>query len=428
MEQKEYLSIKSFGPIKDVKLDNIKPFTFFIGESGSGKSTILKVLAMMRHMCKQINLRSYLKLGNVIDKTIDLSISEYLRNGGMTDYVKNDTEIVYSKGDCNITYTPQKGLKGTRKIISSENLSLEKISFFSDKRGAIAPLLANLSDGAALGFYFTETFQDFKKATEVIKELEMPYLGVRYYEKKAQNGSRQFFISNVNDTYKIHFEDASSGIQTMTPLAVIAEYFSKHFDLVHGFNSSIVTLLGKNDSLSSFRHDMNIGDIANRSIHLMIEEPELSMFPTAQRSSLNMLIDKCLNGNKYMTLTLATHSPYIINHLNLLLKAFDKGVKIENAALDYHKTFPRQYFTVEVVGVKVSGQYIEFTRSLQEVVMYDSPVMFSFRRIFVIIDDDGHTFCFDGKTAMINIIQCHELIIFTVAILRILVGVGKKNQ
>ena len=78
---------------------------------------------MMRHMCKQINLRSYLKLGNVIDKTIDLSISEYLRNGGMTDYVKNDTEIVYSKGDCNITYTPQKGLKGTRKIISSENLS-----------------------------------------------------------------------------------------------------------------------------------------------------------------------------------------------------------------------------------------------------------------------------------------------------------------
>lgn len=164
MEQKEYLSIKSFGPIKDVKLDNIKPFTFFIGESGSGKSTILKVLAMMRHMCKQINLRSYLKLGNVIDKTIDLSISEYLRNGGMTDYVKNDTEIVYSKGDCNITYTPQKGLKGTRKIISSENLSLEKISFFSDKRGAIAPLLANLSDGAALGFYFTETFQDFKKS------------------------------------------------------------------------------------------------------------------------------------------------------------------------------------------------------------------------------------------------------------------------
>ena len=37
MEQKEYLSIKSFGPIKDVKLDNIKPFTFFIGESSENQ-------------------------------------------------------------------------------------------------------------------------------------------------------------------------------------------------------------------------------------------------------------------------------------------------------------------------------------------------------------------------------------------------------
>ena len=73
--------------------------------------------------------------------------------------------------------------------------------------------------------------------------------------------------------------------------------------------------------------------------------------------------------------------------------------------------FPRQYFTVEVVGVKVSGQYIEFTRSLQEVVMYDSPVMFRFGRIFVVIDDNGYTFHFDGETAVINIIQCHKLTI-----------------
>ncbi|MCS2468215.1 hypothetical protein NXW47_25770 [Bacteroides thetaiotaomicron] len=106
---------------------------------------------------------------------------------------------------------------------------MEKISFFSDKRGAIAPLLANLSDGAALGFYFTETFQDFKKATEVIKGAGNALFRVfATMKRKLKNGSRQFFISNVNDTYKIHFEDASSGIQTMTPLAVIAEYFSKH--------------------------------------------------------------------------------------------------------------------------------------------------------------------------------------------------------
>lgn len=339
MNQKETLKIKNFGPIREAEIDEIKPFTFLIGESGSGKSTILKVLAMMRHMYKQINLRSYLKQGNVIDRTIDLSISEYLHNGGMTDYVSSETEICYICGDCEISYT-QKRLNGTRKLIPASDLSLEKISFLSDKRGVIASLLASNNDGAGLGFYFSETFKDFKEAAEQIKKIEMPFLNIHYYEKKAQSGSRQFFIgSNTGDAaYDIRFEDASSGIQTMTPLTMIAEYFSKHFDIVKESNRSIVDLLGKNDSLSAFRHDMNVGDIANRSVHLIIEEPELSMFPKAQRSSINMLVRKCLNANTPMTLSVATHSPYIINHLNLLMKAFDKGVKIEGAALDYQKT------------------------------------------------------------------------------------------
>lgn len=340
MIQKESLRIKYFGPIKEVNLEEVAPFIFFIGESGSGKSTILKVLALMRHMYKQLSLRSYLKLGNVIDKTIDLSMGEYLRNGGMTDYVDEKTEIAYTKGDCEIVYTA-KGLKGTRKVLPASDLSLEKISFLSDKRATIASLLANNSDGAVLGFYLQETFKDFKKATEQIKNIEMPFLNVRYYEKKAQNGARQFYIGNINDTYDkydIYFEDASSGMQTTAPLVLIAEYYSKYFDIVKESNRSIVDLLGRNDSLASFKHDMNVGDIANRSIHLIIEEPELSLFPKAQRSSINMLIRKCKNASTGMTLAIATHSPYIINHLNLLMKAFDKKVLIEGASLDYTQT------------------------------------------------------------------------------------------
>lgn len=337
MIEKESLTIKHFGPITEVVIEEVKPFSFFIGESGSGKSTVLKVLALMRHMYKQLTLRSYLKLGNVIDKTIDLAMGEYLRNGGMVDYVSEKTELSYTKGNTEIVYTP-KGLRGTRKVIPASDLSLEKISFLSDKRSAIASLLANNNDGAALGFYLVETFKDFKEATEQIKKLEMPFLNVRYYEKKAQNGARLFYIGNMDDTYGIHFEDASSGIQTVTPLTLIAEYFSKYFDIVKETNRSIVDLLGRNDSLASFKHDMNVGEIAERSIHLFIEEPELSLFPKAQRSAINMLVRKCLNAQTRMTLTIATHSPYIINHLNLLMKAFDKGVFIEGASLDYSRT------------------------------------------------------------------------------------------
>lgn len=364
--QKESLIIKHFGPIRNVELKDIKQFLFLVGESGSGKSTILKVLAMMRHIYKQLNLRSYLKLGSVIDRSIDLSIGDYLRNGGMTDYLTDRTELIYKKGDCELSYTPQGGLKGTRKTVAAEQLSLEKISFLSDKRGAIANLLANNDNGSALGFYFLETFKDFKEAIERIKKIEMPFLNIRYYEKKMPGGSRQFFIGNLEDTYGIHFEDASSGIQTVTPLAVIAEYYSRYFDIVKESNRSIVDLLGRNDSLASFKHDMNVGDIPNRSIHLIIEEPELSMFPKAQRSSINMLVRKCMNAATRMTLSVATHSPYIINHLNLLMKAADKSVLIEGASLDYNQTEVYAVENGELRDLKVQNAHLVNTDYLSE--------------------------------------------------------------
>lgn len=338
MNQKENLVIRHFGPIQHVELTDIGSFLFLIGESGSGKSTILKVLAMMRHIYKQLTLRSYLKAGNVTAKSIVFSAYEYLQNGGMNDYVTEHTEIIYSKGDCTFSFTKKNGLQGTKKLIPSESLSLEKISFLSDKRGAIASLLANNDNGTALGFYLQETFKDFKEAAENIQSIDIPFLHIRYYEKKAKNGARQFFISSPEASYDIHFEDASSGIQTMTPLTLIAEYFTRNFDIVRSTNRAIVDLLGKNDSLASFKHDTNIGDITRRSVHLFIEEPELSLFPQAQRASINMLVRKCRNAKTRMTLSVATHSPYIINHLNLLMKAHDKGVLIEGASLDYEQT------------------------------------------------------------------------------------------
>ena len=341
---KESLVIKSFGPIRDVELSDIPQFLFLIGESGSGKSTVLKVLAMMRHIYKQLTLRSYLKQGNVIGKSIVFSFDEYLRNGGMVDYVRYDTELVYTKENITITYTPKAGLQGTKNVvIKADLLSLEKISFISDMRGAIASLLANNDKGEALGFFFRETFRDFEEATKNIHDIDIPFLKIHYYEKKANNGARQFFIRNSNqqdvrdekDVYNIKFEHASSGMRTMTPLTLIAEYFSKSFDIVKATNQSVFNLLTKNDSLASFKHDMNIGDISRRYVHMFIEEPELSLFPKAQRSSINMLLRKCKNAKTQMTLAIATHSPYIINHLNLLMKAHDKGKLIEGASLDY---------------------------------------------------------------------------------------------
>ena len=47
---KEYITIRNFGPLKDIEALEIKPFTFLIGESASGKSTLMKIIGMMRYV------------------------------------------------------------------------------------------------------------------------------------------------------------------------------------------------------------------------------------------------------------------------------------------------------------------------------------------------------------------------------------------
>ena len=58
--KKERLIVKDFGPIVEAEIE-IKPFMVFIGESGSGKSVILKLLSLFRWICKKNHLRLFAK-------------------------------------------------------------------------------------------------------------------------------------------------------------------------------------------------------------------------------------------------------------------------------------------------------------------------------------------------------------------------------
>ena len=80
---KEYLLIRNFGPIDEVILDDIRPLTVFIGESGSGKSTIMKVLSLFRWMYKRVNLRSYLQQAGIKKTGVKFKIKSLLKVSGM---------------------------------------------------------------------------------------------------------------------------------------------------------------------------------------------------------------------------------------------------------------------------------------------------------------------------------------------------------
>jgi hypothetical protein len=334
---KESIIIRNFGPITDIEIADVRPFTVFIGESGSGKSTILKVVALFRWMFKMVSIRSYLKQSGITKSPFSFDFIAYIRNNGMEGYLKKNSEIIYTKGDCVIVYSNSK--LNADAILDKSQLSIEKVCFISDKRNLIPDLLAKNAQIKPACFFLKETLDDYLLATNEVSELGLDYLGVKFVVKKTSNGAKHLIeSSDENNPFSINLEDASSGTQTITPLSVITEYFTRKYDLTKSFNNAVFGYMTQSDNLSKFKAVTNVGDIMHKQVNIHVEEPELSLYPESQRSLLNFLVNRCFvdKPTDYtLTLMMATHSPYIINQINLLILAGQKNVLEHGARLAF---------------------------------------------------------------------------------------------
>ncbi len=321
----EQILIKNFGPVEEVYISDIRKITIFVGESGSGKSTIMKLISLFRWIYKMVNIRSFLKHSGIKKSPFRFSFVNLLKNSGMLGYIKPNTVLEYHNNFCHLIWDSNgKTLKGTNVYIPKTELSLEKISFISDKRNIIPDLVDNNTSIKKNMFYPNETYSDFETAVETVKELDVLNLGVHFVVKRTPQGLKYMIVSgsNTND-FGIKLNEASSGTQNIVTMNVIVEYYSKYYDLVASINNAILSYVSKSDQLSDFKAVKNIGDFASKNVHLIIEEPELSLFPSSQTSLMDFLTDSVYGNPERdynMTLMLATHSPYIISHLNVLLR------------------------------------------------------------------------------------------------------------
>ena len=327
----ESIYIKNFGPIKEVRIDDIKKISVFIGESGGGKSTIMKVIALFRWLYKMMNIRSYLKYSKLKKSPFRFNFLGLLKSSNLIDYLKNDSILKYKNGSLELCWdSSSKKLTGTTNYIPKEELSLEKISFISDKRSIISDVLDNSVSLKKSMYYLSETYNDFEMALEQVKETRIVDLGVKFVAQKTSQGIKYKIVpDDGSSSYGIKLTASSSGTQSLVPLNVIVEYYSNYYDLVASINKAILSYVSKSDSLSIFRAVQNIGDFSRKNVHLIVEEPELSLFPSSQCELLSYLVKNIYgdaNREYQLSLMFATHSPYMLNFINVLLKRYYCGV------------------------------------------------------------------------------------------------------
>jgi predicted ATPase len=357
----ESLYIKDFGPIKEIKLDDIKRLTVIIGMSGSGKSTAMKVLALMRWIYKMLNIRVYLQAAGIKESPFRFQIKRYLSDDGIDDYLHDNTLITYTHDEASFEIRGKKAEFRQIGQVSYENLCLEKISFITEKRNVLSDLLALTIKEKTAPFYLKELLNDYQTATKYIKALDLEAVGVKLEVKKI-NGVEYSFITGHDGErdYKVKLEDASSGIQSMAPLNLIIHYYAHYFDLVESMNKAVFRYVMEGDSLKDFHPTQNVGDIPRKRVDIHIEEPEVCLYPENQLRLMNQLVRECWNAdrNYSISLIITTHSPYLLNQLNLLFKAHDLGVDIEGASMNYDDTSVYAIVDGQLLNLKVENAHL----------------------------------------------------------------------
>ena len=369
---KEYITIKEFGPLKNIENLEIRPFTVLIGESASGKSTLMKVVAMTRYIYKMANIRSYLYRSNITKSPFRIRLDTMMKRQGMTKMFTKDSLIVYRvQMDDGVSYEVriENGSLKKTVVIESHHLMLCKDSFVSENRNIIPTWVQTswVNKGATLGFYFHETNEDFGRASKDDKELVLDFVGMKMVITHPKGKPTRYQIVPIDNHHApIELTEASSGIQTSAPLALIVDYFAKEFSFKDAFRRSVMDYLYEEENIQKFNSVVEPTALT-KVVDIHIEEPELSLFPDAQCKLVENLIFTATHSkdDRLVTLMLATHSPYILNYLNIMLNQTDEQrARLNNSNTAVYRIYEGE--TQDLLMQDDKGHWIVDTYDLSE--------------------------------------------------------------
>lgn len=321
--------IENFGAIKMHNAPiEIKKVTFFIGNQGSGKSTVAKLIATFMWIEKALVRGDYDKKWFERKNRFKNTFLPYHR---IENYLKKNTFIQYEGEAYIITYEDE-FLKLEEK--KNNNYSLPQIMYVPSERNFIAyvksPKELKLSSEA-----LKEFLTEFDNSKEIVKNLSLPINKAMLDYDKLNNT-----LNLKGEDYKIKLTEASSGFQSFAPIYMVSNYLvstikkdgeikvSMTGEEISRFRKEIEQLFTdeqKRIAISVLSKKFNKTSFIN-----IVEEPEQNLFPTSQRDMLYSLlkINNKIADNK---LIITTHSPYLVNYVSVAVEAgkLKQGVTVE---------------------------------------------------------------------------------------------------
>ena len=271
----ETLTLSNFGPITQIDIE-LKRFTLFIGKQGQGKSTIAKIIAILG------NMRQFLVSRPVPPSQDELQkkFTEELANYGLSSYLRPDSYLCWQYSVWRIEYKQGVFSYSAASFFNCPTLYIPADRAFTVlAAGAFQNLLLNRVPISQTLLHFGATFE---KARAYFTQHDIPLLGLTY---RFNNGID--YVAATDSPTALPLRESASSHQAVVPMYLTIEYLA-HIE---------------------------------QQTHYVIEEPELNLFPTAQKELIEFIVERGLFNRPNNQVIVTTHSPYLLTSINNLLQA-----------------------------------------------------------------------------------------------------------
>ena len=347
----KHLVIRNVGPLKsiDIRLNKIN---VFIGPQGSGKSTLAKIISFCTWLEKVNDATNEVVSKGIIKKLVAF----HRMNGFFTD----QSVVVYEGENIAFSYNKPFDKKLSSRfeetaldidevklqvLYTKEKTVNPKVVYIPAERNfvSVVPNLKKYAEDDDSLQSFINDWYDAKRHYTKDHTLPIINLGINYYYNKATDRD----IILLDEDKRIQLSNASSGFQSIVPLAGLVNWMSsgiyeenKPFSPEE--NQQLRDILAHLSTGSSGADtqaqllDRLKGFISGKvysHTQFIIEEPEQNLFPETQMDFLYFLLSEINHGRNHH-LVLTTHSPYVLYALNNCLLAWLVKDKIDEKELD----------------------------------------------------------------------------------------------
>ncbi len=335
--------IQNFGPIRDSGWIEIKKVTVFLGNQGSGKSTIAKLISTFLWMEKVLFRGDYTAKRFERKGVFRSQRLKYHRIENYQVSEPNGKSVIEFCGDIyDISYSNGLLSVSEKKDNHSTTYHLPQIVYIPAERNFISYVKSSkelkLSSDSFNGF-----IDDYNEAKSSINGgIPLPINGSVLEYDKLNDRVR---LKGLN--YKpLSLAEAASGFQSVAPLFLVSYHFSKLIrssssgpanemsaEETTRFKKQVEEIYGNTD-LTEEQRKAAISALSKKfkkeAFVNIVEEPEQNLFPKSQADIFYALLGFNAPGNNKLITT--THSPYIIGALSLAIKAAEVKAKIAGRA------------------------------------------------------------------------------------------------